>query len=476
MNRPTRSVVRTSLVAVVAAALVALPGLAGAGSPLASSAEAANPTPWWPAAMGFDDLAAAGAKGKGVTVAVIDGTIDPDAADVKGRIASVFTPCTAPATAADADADHATEIAQVIVGTGARSGGTPGVRGIAPEVTLRHYSIGTGEKNLCGVKDDGDKRSPLLIAMEKALADGARIVNLSFGSSSTSGDEKRAILLAQHAGAIVVAATGDGAVSFPAAYNGVVAVNACDSKAQLDPRGANDIGYGIAFCAPGVGLVLGEHRGGTWVAQGKLVDGTSFAAPLVAGGLAAYWSKYPGATADQVLQAALKNPGMKQGTSNSGAKGWIAAYRRVGSGFPKIQDSTRTGFGWGIFAPADAVRVDPTSYPDTNPLLRTANGLGPTAEEVASGVLADDATSSPSSTASPSSSASSSTSSSTSSAPAGTSGKDGSATAQPSGDGGGVPAWVWVVVLVVVLAAGTAFVVSRKGAARPAAAQPGEGS
>ncbi|GAA2738571.1 hypothetical protein GCM10009867_30430 [Pedococcus aerophilus] len=480
MKRPTRPVsalLRASLVAGVSAALVALPVVGVAGSRPAATADAANPTPWWPAAMGFDDLASAGATGQGVTVAVIDGTIDPDAADVKGRIAAVSTPCSQPATGTGKDADHATQIAQVIVGTGAASGGTPGVRGIAPKATLRHYSLGPGEKNSCLVKDT-DQPYPLLTAMQQALDDGAKIINLSFGGSSTNAAQKRAITLAQHAGAIVVAATGKGSLTFPAAYNGVVAVNACDREGQLDPDGANAASYGVAFCAPGMDLVLGGHRGTTWVGQGNLTSGTSFAAPLVSGGLAAYWSKYPKATGNQILQAALRHPGMKQGTSNSGAKGWVYSYRRVGSGFPKIQDASRTGFGWGIFAPADVVEVDPTTYPDTNPLVRKANASGPTAEEIAAGALAEDGPQ-----ATPTTSTSPSTSSSTASATSpGSEGSDPAAAPSGSGDdgSGGVPVWVWGLGLLVLAGAGGALVVSRQGAAskaaEPRATQPGEGS
>ena len=388
MPTSRRWTARATLAAAAGLALFAGPLLSAPGSATAPpAARAANPTPWWPSAMGFDDLAKSGATGQGITIAVLDGTINPNAADIKGRVASVSTPCKQKATGTGEDADHATQIAQVIVGTGARSGGTAGIRGIAPKATLRHYSLGVGKQNRCQLPVDEDATEAILPAMKQALADGAKVVNLSFGGSGTDDDTKQAVLMAQHAGAIVVAATGDGFLAYPAGYNGVVAVNGCDRKGLLDPHGANAHSYGVAFCAPGMGLVVGQHRGSTWVGQGALVDGTSYSSPLVAGGLAAYWSKYPRATANQVLQAALRHPGMRQGTSTNGTTGWIYAYRRVGSGFPAIQDASKTGFGWGIFAPADLVGVDPTTYPDTNPLLRAGHPVGPTAQEVAAGAL-----------------------------------------------------------------------------------------
>jgi hypothetical protein len=474
---PTRRTLRPALAAAVGLGLLASPVAAAPGSPVApATAQAANPTPWWPAAMGFDALAKAGATGQGVTVAVLDGTIDPGAADVKGRIASVDTPCKQKATGTGEDADHATQIAQVIVGTGASSGGTAGVRGIAPKVTLRHYSLGVGDPNQCQLSVDEDATEAILPAMKKALADGAKVVNLSFGGSGTDEQTEQAVTMAQHAGAIVVAATGEGSLSYPAGYNGVVAVNGCDSKGQLDPRGANAHSYGVAFCAPGMGLVVGKHRGSTWVGQGALVDGTSYSAPLVAGGLAAYWSKYPRATANQVLQAALRHPGMRQGTSTNGTKGWIYAYRRVGSGFPTIQDASRTGFGWGIFAPADLVGVDPTTYPDRNPLLREDHPVGPTAQEVAAGTLAGQEASTPAGSSSSSPSTSGSGTATPTASPSSVVAAPGQS-APESSSGSGMPAWVWALLAVVVVAAaGGALAVSRRGAGTTPAHTTGEES
>lgn len=465
-----RPLVRPALAAAVGLGLLVAPVVAAPGSAVGpGAAHAANPTPWWPAAMGFDDLAKAGATGQGITVAVLDGTIDTGAADIKGHVASVSTPCREKPTGTGEDADHATQIAQVIVGTGASSGGTAGVRGIAPKATLRHYSLGVGDPNRCTLPADEDATEAILPAMKQALKDGAKVVNLSFGGSSIDKQTEQAVLLAQHAGAIVVAATGQGSLSYPAGYNGVVAVTSCDRRGKLDPDGANAHAYGVAFCAPGLGLVLGEHRGSAWVGQGALVDGTSYAAPLVAGGLAAYWSKHPGATANQVLQAALRHPGMQEGTSTNGTKGWVYAYRRVGSGFPTIQDSSRTGFGWGIFAPADLVGVDPTTYPDTNPLLRADHPVGPTAQEVAAGALGGQAGSTPA-TGGPSATATASPSSSVAAAP-------GQSTPDRSTSGSGMPTWVWVLLAVVVLAAaGGALAVRRRGAGTSPATTTGEGS
>lgn len=452
-------------VAALAAATGLLPVAGGAATlPDARAVQ----RPWWPAAMGFDDLHRAGGTGKGVTIAVLDGLMDPKASDVKGRVASSESVCWEKETSATTtEADHATRMAQLIVGTGAGADGMPGVEGIAPQATLRHYMIGLGKHFDCTPPDEKHLDSTAT-AIERALKAGAKIISMSYGQSSINPHMKRAMAEAQHAGAILVAAPAPKALDYPSGFNGVVAVNACDSTGKVSAEAAPNVGNGIAFCAPGVGMALGTHaKDGRWLPQGVVADGSSYAAPLVAGGLAAYWSKYPSATANQVLQAALHNPGMKQGTSTTGKKGWIWWYRREGSGFPKIVGTSRTGFGWGIFDAADLMSVDPTTYSDTNPLVGDGGIAGPTAQEIAAGRLLTSATASSSTTGTATATA----------APRPSGGPAAGSTAPVSSASGGVPAWGWgVVVVLVLLVAGGAFMFMRRGPGARPAAQPGEGS
>ena len=457
---------RRLLTAGVLAAATGLLPVAGGAATLQDAQAAVRP--WWPAAMGFDDLQRGG-TGKGITIAVLDGVIDPKAPDIRGRIASTESVCwEKDTTATTTEADHATRIAQLIVGTGAPANGMPGVEGIAPQATLRHYTVGYGEHLTCSPPDEKHLNGTAT-AIERALKAGAKIISMSYGQSSINPHMKRAMAEAQHAGAILVAAPAPKALDYPSGFNGVVAVNACDSTGKVSAEAAPNVGNGIAFCAPGVGMALGTHdKQGRWLPQGVVADGSSYAAPLVAGGLAAYWSKYPSATANQVLQAALHNPGMKQGTSTTGKKGWIWWYRREGSGFPKIVGTSRTGFGWGIFDAADLMSVDPTAYPDTNPLVGDGGIAGPTAQEIAAGRLLTSATASSSTTGTATATA----------APRPSGSPGGGVTAPSSRTSGGVPAWVWValVVLLASLVAGGAFMFTRRGPGARPVAQPGEGS
>jgi subtilisin family serine protease len=84
-------------------------------------------------------------------------------------------------------------------------------------------------------------------------------------------------------GILIVAAVGnDGPAApplYPAAYSGVVAVTAVDSRRRLLPEAGR--GLHIDFTAPGADMAAAAAQGGY-----MSVRGTSFAAPLVAGGLA----------------------------------------------------------------------------------------------------------------------------------------------------------------------------------------------
>ena len=90
--------------------------------------------------------------------------------------------------------------------------------------------------------------------------------------------------------------------------------------------------------------------------------GSSLATPLVAGMLALALQKYPTATGNQLIQSLITNT-----TAND----------------HPVSFSTG-GYGCGPASPSHLLRVDPTQYPNTNPLLDKPGGLGiPTATEFA---------------------------------------------------------------------------------------------
>jgi hypothetical protein len=423
--------------------------------------------------MGVDELHAAG-TGKGMTVAVIDGPIQPDVPDLAGKVASTSTLCLDPtkstnvrraSTGRGAEAQHATSMAALIAGTGKGTGpGGRGIRGIAPDATIRHYAVlyddpEKADAKACGVdfRTTNDVEKALGLSIAQAARDGADVINLSlvtgFGQEIEDG-----LLTAYREGAIVVAGTGNGRgkVQWPGLGNGVVLVNPVDEDARTtDFSVAGDRAIGLA--APGKDVMAGDDDGSGWTST-AVGSGASIATALVSGGIAALWSAHPEASAGQVLQAVKQNVGLRAKDDGSGYRTW---FRRVGTGLPQVT-AKNAAYGWGVFDPADAVAVDPTTLPATNPFVRTDDVVnGPSPDAIAAATAA-----APTTAASPSPSASATPSSVA--AP--------TAAAAPAADdtrGSGPGALVWLLVgAVVLVAAAAAFVLRGRGRAGATSTAP----
>jgi len=182
----------------------------------------------------------------------------------------------------------------------------------------------------------------------------------------------------------------------------------------------------------------------------------------VAGGLAAVWSHFPQATSNQILQMMVNTPGLKRGKAANGSSGWFYDFRRVGSGFPGVKQSG-SGFGWGIFDPADMMYRQYQQFPDVNPVLEVSNAdtVLPTWSQVTGKPL-------PGQGASATATGTPSTAS------------GGAAAKAPSSTGGGGSSLPWVLggVVIVLLASGGVALAARRGRGRqtPAEEKTLEGS
>ncbi|WP_309134933.1 S8/S53 family peptidase [Cellulomonas sp.] len=355
-------------------AALALTGLLVAATPAAASS--ADGT-WWYSGMGVAEANAAGATGAGVTVAVIDAGINPDLPMFAGADLHVHepsfcfdvmtgTPYPAARTDITQAAAHGSNVAGFVVGTGQGFDGATSQRGVAPEARLLFYSVGDLEKP-CLATYSPVEGSPdaMALAVRQAVDDGADIITTSItGSMSVDPDVQAAIAWAQTEGTIVISALSqDEAENDTALYsgddlaklNGVVAVEACD--ADLRPitgrDGAQMEHEKITVCAPGVDvLVQGDERAGDWRPV-RTGSGTSYAAPTVAGALAAVWSAWPDATANQILQTLVHDTGSEEHELNYTAD-----------------------LGYGLVGLRHMLREDPARFPDENPLVHDV-GDGP---------------------------------------------------------------------------------------------------
>jgi hypothetical protein len=223
-----------------------------------------------------DTLAWLGAGGRpaewgaGVRVAVLDSGIGSHpslkGADMvrEGGFATDADPAANP---------HGTAVASLIVGNAA------GAAGLAPSASLTDYAV-------VGAGGVGDLFT-LCRAIVEAVDGGARVINVSLGSAGSNYLLESAVSYAVDRDVLIVAAVGnDGAaaLAYPAALEGVAAVGAVDAGGRhlyFSNRGA-----GVDIAAPGLQVAA------AWAGEGDaLFSGTSAAAPLVSGAVAALLSQ-----------------------------------------------------------------------------------------------------------------------------------------------------------------------------------------
>ncbi len=135
-----------------------------------------------------------------------------------------------------------------------------------------------------------------------AAANGAQVINTSWGGPERSEQGQRIIDLAVEMGALVVAAAGndgqdsDLIPSFPANYDGVLPVGS--TFKDLDTRASfSNYGRSVGVFAPGRGIDSTVPDG-----QYSAFSGTSFSAPLIAGVAALVQTRFPAFSPDQVRE------------------------------------------------------------------------------------------------------------------------------------------------------------------------------
>jgi subtilisin family serine protease len=361
MRRPTR----TWAVAALLAVLPLTAQLPASGVPVARSASRwVAPQPgayWWYDAMRLR-AAHREATGKGVRVAVIDYAIDPQAPGLAGahvRLADDSCLVGRPTRPAHGQAaEHGSAMTALIAGTG-RGGSTPGV---APDASVTFFGMdrdGDGD-----ALDDGCDEVALAFLVQRVARDGYDVISMSVGGSKKDAT-RRQIDQALRSDTVLVAAAGDtdapdldrrtaSMVQSPASWPGFVAVQAVGkdaAPAPFNPRPFRGYGEPVSgyptIAGPGVAVPALSWSGGRWV-DGTPVDGTSPATAIVAGSLALVRSRYPQASANQVLQQLV---------------------HRTGGTRPYAFDAR---YGFGIVSPTKMLATDPAGWPDRNPLVTGA--------------------------------------------------------------------------------------------------------
>ena len=220
------------------------------------------------------------ARGRNVSIAVIDSEIDERHPDLQGAIAERFDPSGQPGR----PHTHGTGMAGAIV---AKSR----LLGVAPDASI------------VAIKAFDDKRASaeatsfqILKGLDYAMQRGVRIINMSFAGPYDVMIERK-LREAYDKGIVLVAAAGNAGPKspplYPAADPSVIAVTATDYSDKLFAM-ANR-GNHIAIAAPGVDIMV-PAPGGTY----QLTTGTSVAAAHVSGVIALMLEKRPELTPEDV--------------------------------------------------------------------------------------------------------------------------------------------------------------------------------
>lgn len=152
-------------------------------------------------------------------------------------------------------------------------------------------------------------------AINYAADSGARIINLSLGSTSNSSTLQSAVNYAWSKGAVIIAAAGNDGNDlpfYPAACQNVVAVSATNSS-DLRPSWSNFGSY-VDISAPGESILTTYHSDYAYV------SGTSFSSPIAAATAALVASAEPKLSNVQVVDLLLKN------SDDLGALGYDVIY------------------------------------------------------------------------------------------------------------------------------------------------------
>lgn len=199
--------------------------------------------------------------GGNVRVAVLDTGVDDTHPDLAGTLVSKYNFINDTSTAVDGHG-HGTHVAGTVL---ALQNGS-GMQGASYEAKVLAGKV---------LADDGvGYLSDVVEGINWAVAGGAKIVNLSLGTTYDSKLLEDTVNQAASRGVIVVAAAGNtgGTMLYPAAYSSVLSVGATDSNNNLASFSAR----GATVVAPGVGITstLPGNRYASW-------SGTSMAAPHV---------------------------------------------------------------------------------------------------------------------------------------------------------------------------------------------------
>jgi type VII secretion-associated serine protease mycosin len=296
--------------------------IAGPRPPVAAAASCTSETypstatstvPWPQTRLGFE-RAWQITQGSGQTIAVIDSGVDTGNPQLPASAVVDGGDAVQGGSAIGDPVGHGTLVAGIIA---ARPEPGDGMAGVAP--AARIYAVRAAE---CGTGISADA----IAAAIRAAIPHASVMNISITTTQPNADLKNAVETAIADDVVVVAAAGNdqsqgNAPEYPAAYPGVLSVGAVNPDGTL--AGFSSTGTPISVVAPGSDIYsTGGSVDGDTLVGGSSAQGTSFAAPYVAGTAALVRAAHRRLTAAQVVRRIEATADHPAGSLPSAEYGW----------------------------------------------------------------------------------------------------------------------------------------------------------
>lgn len=300
-----------------------------------------------------------GISGQGVTIGIIDSGIDSDSPEFAGRLSPASTDVVANRGLDNADSDHGTNVA--LIAAAARD--NLGIMGIAFQSTIAMFRTDT--VGTCADPDPDAgctfNDNNIAVSLDRAVAAGAKVINLSLGGGAANFAVTNAIERAASAGVVIIVSAGnDGdstktdvdpanpdpfATALRRAGNGNVIIAGSVDKdnafSVFSNRAGSEAGWFLA--ARGERVCCVYENGALKIEINPdgsrsqfVISGTSFAAPQIAGAVALLRQAFPNLTATEVVDLLLRtaSDGGAAGTDSTFGRGVLnitAAFAPVGT-------------------------------------------------------------------------------------------------------------------------------------------------
>ena len=293
-----------------------------------------------------------------VEIGIVDTGIDSSHPDLTGKIdkaadCTISTACVSVSSSID-DNGHGSHVAGIAASNTNNSLGVAGV-GYNTHLISAKVLDSTGSGYYSWVAD----------GIVWAADNGAKVISLSLGGSSSSSVLQDAVNYAWGKGAVVVAAAGNNgstAPSYPGYYSNVISVAATDSN---DKKASfSNYGNWVTVAAPGVNI-LSSYKGGY-----SYLSGTSMATPFVSGLAGLLFGQHPTWTNSDVRNQIQSTADKISGTGLYWSYGRINACTAVGCTAVSLPTPTPTATATPTLAPTNTPTPTPppkVSSPTSTP-------------------------------------------------------------------------------------------------------------